>query len=523
MIHFQCLVCGTHVQADENARGRSARCPNCGAVLQVPAVSTAPADVAKSPEPPAPRQTKFPMPQRAVAPPPAAPPPADASQLAKAARQSGAALPVARMMAPPLEAPPLATSRAGAGSLPTVRTLLDDEAAAREAELKPPKKSTEISSLVTQCLAVFGVAVGTIALLLYQEPVVAVAFGAVGAASGIFSISVGSSSRHWTTAVACGAIGLGVIAALCNGYKIRRTSQASDDTVNSSGGQTATDHQPVKNSPTQQTPASADDKSASKETNTETDNAPKPDTAPTRSTSATTETSSQPAAPAPPPVRLRLQGPTPGEDKQPPTDSPLGTTPAPSSSDTPATSENDTNTAPPKDNPAGPIHWAAVDQGEAQGNDDIKVTVSKVATGNFFYQAGDSSIFDHRETNFPILHIWVKVENRQLAGHIDYKGWMSLPESDVSLVDDKGNEIKRFDLKQLSSDKEVRASSGHPAASIGNSESNEDLIVFDLPPETANYLRLKLSGKAVGLPGDLYFEIPHAMIKPGDTGNPLVQ
>ncbi len=232
-------------------------------------------------------------------------------------------------------------------------------------------------------------------------------------------------------------------------------------------------------------------------------------------------------APAAPPVTLRLQGPAVNDEKQSPADSPSNT--GPTNTEPPAT-PSELPPAPKAESPAadspktakaGPIHWAAVDQNEAQGNDDIRVTVSKVALGNFFYRS-DSSILDNGETTYPLLHIWVKVENHQIAGRIEYKGWMSLADADVLLMDDQGNEINRIDLSKLVPHKQVQAAGGHPTASIGNSESNEDLIVFDLPRDGAKYLRLKLAGKAVGLTDDLYFQIPQSMIKQGETGNPIV-
>ncbi|HEX3999967.1 MAG TPA: hypothetical protein VHX65_15555 [Pirellulales bacterium] len=222
------------------------------------------------------------------------------------------------------------------------------------------------------------------------------------------------------------------------------------------------------------------------------------------------------------PVTLRLQDPA-NPDKIVAADAAPGALPAGDNGSSPSATPGGEDSSQAKAAVKAPIHWAAVDQNEAQGNDDIKVTVTKAVTGPLFYRLGGNALLDGKETTFPVLHISVKVENHQTAGVIDYKGWITLPDADATLTDDQGAEIKRFDLSKYTPPGESPSViDSHPAAKIDISESNEDVIVFQLPPEGTQYVRLKLSGKPVGLPDDLYFQIPRSMIKPGETGNPLL-
>ena len=39
MIRFHCLECGMLIQANDSAVGRAAKCPGCGAVLEIPQAS----------------------------------------------------------------------------------------------------------------------------------------------------------------------------------------------------------------------------------------------------------------------------------------------------------------------------------------------------------------------------------------------------------------------------------------------------------------------------------------------------
>jgi hypothetical protein len=167
--------------------------------------------------------------------------------------------------------------------------------------------------------------------------------------------------------------------------------------------------------------------------------------------------------------------------------------------------------------------WAAADQAETQGSDEVQVTVLKAVTGPLFFHLGGDSLLDGHYTEQPFLQISLKIQNNQAAGGVDYKGWMSLPESAVTLTDNKGTAVARFDVKRLATPKRVATLDNvHLPTTLDTSQSLEDVIIFALPPQSAEYLRLKLSGKAVGLPDDLYFQIPKSMIKPAETVNPIL-
>ena len=103
MIRFHCLECGMLIQANDSAVGRAAKCPGCGAVLEIPQASF--------PAPPPPPKTVPAAPPVAV--PPVAPPPAPEM----AARSGGDALSLDELLgSSTVAAPPV--SNAAVGSMP---------------------------------------------------------------------------------------------------------------------------------------------------------------------------------------------------------------------------------------------------------------------------------------------------------------------------------------------------------------------------------------------------------------------
>lgn len=383
-------------------------------------------------------------------------------------------------------------------------------------------------------MSIAAIVAGVLGLALFGIPYAGLALGLIGAAIGFYSLALASARRNAPMALALAGSGLSVVAAGVSAFSVYRGLQPTDApasaaavATDSTGESTAANSDSDAVTPSDLSRfAAAGVKSAIAG---EIADARNPLNLAMGAIRRAAATSGPPnnrlastalgaaATPAPGPITLRLQ--SSGDAGQ------RATVDSSVHADSAATS-----TAPPKPEDGGasqpaqkaPIHWAAAERGEAQGNGDIQVTIDKVTDGVLYYRLGDNALLDGNQTTFPLLHIWVKVQNNQTAGVVDYSGWNSLPPADATLTDASGNEVKRFDIGKIAQPgQKVAILDSHPTAKIGISESNVDVILFYMPPEGAQTLRLKLSGKPVGLSDDLYFEIPRSMIKASEV-NPLL-
>lgn len=110
-----------------------------------------------------------------------------------------------------------------------------------------------------------------------------------------------------------------------------------------------------------------------------------------------------------------------------------------------------------------------------------------------------------------LLTIWLEVANTSERKKIDYQGWMSdyasLLDIDAKLTDDADNNYRRINFSATLKVKDaVTNESIYPGKSI------RDAVVFELPIDGAEYLRLKLSAKGCKEKGEFRFEIPKEII-----------
>lgn len=176
---------------------------------------------------------------------------------------------------------------------------------------------------------------------------------------------------------------------------------------------------------------------------------------------------------------------------------------------TPQSSDNDkdtpTETAPQKE--TGPV-WTKADTPLELGNIQLRITgavIGKVPLSRRIVKQDG-------ESEDKLLTIWVEISNISENKKVDYKGWMStyasLVDIDAELTDNHGNSYRGIDFSSLLSVKDAETTT-----SIYPGKSIKDAIVFQLPIEGIEYLRLKLSAKGCEEEGEFRFEIPNAMIK----------
>jgi len=128
------------------------------------------------------------------------------------------------------------------------------------------------------------------------------------------------------------------------------------------------------------------------------------------------------------------------------------------------------------------------------------------------------------------LLLTVKLENLAESKKLEYESWGSRSSliRRVRLTDNVRNTYRSKSFGRAELEGQVGAASIYPGETV------EDLLVFERPVETAEYLQLELPAAAFGQPGALYFTIPREMIKVteeepepslpamnGDTGGPI--
>jgi hypothetical protein len=529
MIRFHCLECGKLIKANDSAVGRAAKCPGCGAVVEIPQASF--------PAPP-------PPPKAVPAPPPVTPPsaPKMAAQTATEPLSLEELLGSTAAVAPSGNHAVSATTTAAvsedagrtagkAGSKTAGKTAKQNgvKAAVATKREKASARGGAIPTKKIRNLSFAAIGAGALGLALFAVPYAGPAVGVIGAVVGFYCVFLASARRNSPMILALAGIALSVIAACFGGYWTFQAIQATPVAASAENG--APEANPDATA-AQQAPnaslavdfnqfAGAAVKAIAEGAVADSRNPLNFAAAAVRGAAAdpskkAARLASADGAPAiaraTGPVTLRLQGSAGGSEKGTDAGAPTGeSTPSGDSVSAPAAAAK------------GPIQWAAADKGEAQGNDDVQVTVLKVMIGTLHFRLGSNALLDERETEAKFLHIRLKIQNNQTAGTIDYKGWMTLPDSDATLTDDQGTEIKRFDINTLASPTQhLTIVNSHPSATIEISQSNEDVIIFHLPPDGAQYLRLTLSGKAAGLGDDLHFQIPRSMITTGETGNSLL-
>lgn len=160
---------------------------------------------------------------------------------------------------------------------------------------------------------------------------------------------------------------------------------------------------------------------------------------------------------------------------------------------------------PPKNNEPEK-HWANASEAVAQG--DVQVSVVSARIGKIALK----DLTGENQSKDDLLQINLQIQNTSSVKKLEYRGWsgqqFSLGKGVAHLEDNFGNAYKRIDFG-FGTDVvgQVKSDSIYPGKSI------LDTLVFELPVDTAECVRLELPGVAFGGEGFLRIEIPVGMIQ----------
>jgi len=161
----------------------------------------------------------------------------------------------------------------------------------------------------------------------------------------------------------------------------------------------------------------------------------------------------------------------------------------------------------PAEKPPAEPAWVLASQPQHVGSVQIRIT--EVVVGKVPLHR---TILDQdSESADPLLLIRLSITNMTQGKKIDYSGWMgdyaSLRDIDSELTDNNDNRYKSVTFGATTDVKDAETST-----SIYPGKTHADAIVFELPIEGVEYLRLKLSAKAFGEDGEIRFQIPRGLI-----------
>jgi len=159
------------------------------------------------------------------------------------------------------------------------------------------------------------------------------------------------------------------------------------------------------------------------------------------------------------------------------------------------------------DKPAEP-EWASAKSAVRQG--DVELRITRVLVGKVPLRAG----FEDRETTSQdeLLAIHVELTNRSQSKKLEYRSWLgrdvSFTRDYATLKDNFGNSYKRISF-------------GFGTDVIGHTESESiypgkqlaDVLIFEMPVDTAEHLDLELPAKNFGGEGMLRLRIPADMVR----------
>lgn len=151
--------------------------------------------------------------------------------------------------------------------------------------------------------------------------------------------------------------------------------------------------------------------------------------------------------------------------------------------------------------------WVDAQNAVQQG--DLQLKVSMVAIGHVPLEDSFSS---DSKSQHELLMVNLELMNTSEIKKIDYRTWsgadVSFRRDYATVVDNFGNSYKRIDF----------GFSSHPVGAVQRSESiypNKtitDVLVFEMPIDTIEFLRLELPAESFGGTGMLRLEIPKSMI-----------
>jgi hypothetical protein len=152
--------------------------------------------------------------------------------------------------------------------------------------------------------------------------------------------------------------------------------------------------------------------------------------------------------------------------------------------------------------------WASAADPVRQG--DIELRVTQVLEGKVPLRTG----FDDRETasQDDLLAINIEMKNLSRSSKIEYSSWqgrdMAFSRDYATLQDNFGNGYKRISFGfGMDIVGQTQSDSIYPGKSLA------DVLVFELPVDTAEYLNLELPAKNFGGEGMLRLRIPANMIQ----------
>ncbi|MBN2474468.1 MAG: DUF4339 domain-containing protein [Pirellulales bacterium] len=154
------------------------------------------------------------------------------------------------------------------------------------------------------------------------------------------------------------------------------------------------------------------------------------------------------------------------------------------------------------DTPAG-IQWIDASESAIQRG-DVKISILSAGKGRPPMTAGLRGPGVSEEC----LLLRVELQNLGDTRKLDYQGWGTNGPlmRRIRLTDDLGNRYHAKNFGRAAVDGQVGPAPVYPDESI------QDLLVFERPVDTAEYLHLELPAAAFGEPGSLCFEIPKRMI-----------
>ncbi len=138
---------------------------------------------------------------------------------------------------------------------------------------------------------------------------------------------------------------------------------------------------------------------------------------------------------------------------------------------------------------------------------DVRVRISSVKVD--FVSGTDFRDFKSKEQH---LLVHMKVENLSDNRKVDFTGWQAVEYFDEGnapqLRDNFNNKYKRITFGFATNiDGQILSASIYPEKSI------TDLLIFEVPVDGAEYLRLELPAKNFGGTGKLRLQIPKSMIQ----------
>jgi hypothetical protein len=151
----------------------------------------------------------------------------------------------------------------------------------------------------------------------------------------------------------------------------------------------------------------------------------------------------------------------------------------------------------------GEVVWVDASR-DALHHDDVRLRISSATVGPVSFE----SVPGKQPPGDRCLVIGLRVTNAGISRKISYGGWGGADAADRPVLRD--NQGKSYPEKTFGPGWVVKGRA--PSASIPPGKPLDDVLVFQAPPATVEYLRLELPAAAVGTEGRLRMEIPRSMI-----------